>query len=309
MRGQARPGQLNAPKGGALAVSLAAGPLPAVTALAFRGDCAAACGRDLRPGRLVGPSRRAARGAISEIAGPVHALAFSRDGRRLALGAGLPARSGVVRVYTVPDGTLIHDFTGHDRRGVRGGSAARRRTACLGLLRPDRPAVEPRTRNFRRGLSRTFRFCVLALLHTRWPLAFFLRKDRTIKRINTRTLKEERTYSEHNEEVFAVAAHPDGKRFVSAGGEPQIRWWSYDGEKSQTRRGGHSGSVHQLAFSGDGRWLISSGSDNIVRLWNGRRVSRSSSFRPPNGSTPRPFRTTASLPPAAAGTAWSASGI
>ena len=91
--------------------------------------------------------------------------------------------------------------------------------------------------------------------------SFSAGKDRTIKRINTRTLKEERTYSGHNDEVLAVAAHPDGKRFVSAGGEPQIRWWSFDGEKPQARRGGHSGPVHQLAFSGDGRWLISSGGD------------------------------------------------
>ena len=94
----------DAPKGGALAVSLRVGPLPAVTALAFRGDgrllAVGTYGQvllwDLQDG---GPA-----GAIREIPGPVHALAFSRDGRRLAVGAGLPARSGVARVYTVPDG-------------------------------------------------------------------------------------------------------------------------------------------------------------------------------------------------------------
>ncbi len=51
---------------------------------------AAACGRDLRPGCLVGPSGRRARGGDPQIPGSAFtALAFSRDGRRLALGAGL----------------------------------------------------------------------------------------------------------------------------------------------------------------------------------------------------------------------------
>ena len=67
-------------------------------------------------------------------------------------------------------------------------------------------------------------------------------KDRTIKRINVRTLKEERTYSGHDEDVFAVAVHPDGKRFVSAGNEPQLRWWNLDGDKPSARRGGSFGA-------------------------------------------------------------------
>ncbi len=62
-------------------------------------------------------------------------------------------------------------------------------------------------------------------------------KDRTIKRIDVRTLKEERTYSGHDQDVMALAVHPDGKRFVSAGEEPQIRWWTLDGDKPIVRDG------------------------------------------------------------------------
>ena len=263
------PGSLDAPKGGALAVSLRVGPLPAVTALAFRGDgrllAVGSYGQvllwDLQDG---GPA-----GAIREIPGPVHALAFSRDGRRLAVGAGLPARSGVARLYTVPDGALIHDFAGHDD------------VVFAVALRPDGSQLA--TASFDQtvrlwdlgqggaaGVFRGHSDFVYSLSYTPDGRSLFTgAKDRTIKRLNARTLKEERTYSEHNEEVLSVAVHPDGKRFVSAGGEPQVRWWGLDGDKSQAQQGGHSGSVHQLAFSGDGRWLISSGSDKSVRLWNG----------------------------------------
>jgi hypothetical protein len=259
-----------APKGGALCVSIRIGPLPPVTALAFSGDerllAVATYGQvvlwDLFDGCPAG--------SIQEIPGPVHALAFSRDGRRLALGAGLPARSGLVRVYTVPDGTKIHDFAGHDDvvfalalrpDGAQLASASFDQTVRfwnLGLDRPD-------------GVFRGHSDFVYAVAYTPDGRSLVTGgKDRTIKRIDTRTLKEIRTYSGHDDEVLAMAVHPDGKRFVSAGNEPQIRWWNFQEDKPQARRGGHSGPVQQLAFSGDGQRLISAGGDRTVRLWNGK---------------------------------------
>jgi WD40 repeat protein len=263
------PGTLNAVQGGALSVSLQIGPLPAVTALALRGDsrllAVGTYGQvvlwDLYDGRPAG--------ALVDIPGPVHALAFNRDGRRLAVGAGLPARSGAVRIYSVPDGTLIHDFEGHDDvvysvafrpDGAQLASASFDQTVRLwnlGLGRAD-------------GVFRGHSDFVYSVTYTPDGRTLMTSgKDRTIQRINVRTLKEERTYSGHDEDVLAVAMHPDGKRFVSAGNEPQLRWWNLDGDKPSARRGGHSGPVQQLAFSGDGRRLISAAGDGSVRLWDG----------------------------------------
>jgi len=264
------PGTLNAPQGGALAVALSIGPLPAVSALALRGDSRLlAVGTysqvvlwDLYDGRPAA--------ALGDILGPVHALAFSRDGRRLAVGAGLPARSGVVRVYSVPDGSLIHDFAGHDDvvyavalrpDGAQLASASFDQTVRLWSLGSGRPE----------GAFRGHSDFVYSVTYTPDGRALLTGgKDRTVKRINVRTLKEERTYSGHDEDVLSVAVHPDGMRFVSAGNEPQIRWWNMDGDKPSAQRGGHSAPVQQLAFSGDGRRLISAGGDHSVRLWDGK---------------------------------------
>jgi WD40 repeat protein len=266
---QLAPKTLSTTRGGPLAIVLPVGPLPAVCSLAFRGDnrllAVGTYGQvvlwDLVDGQPAG--------VILAIPGPVHALAFSRDGRRLVVGAGLPARSGVVRVYSVPDGTLIDEFSGHKDvvfavalrpDGTQLASASFDQTVRLWNLAQGRPA----------GTFQGHSDFVYAVAYT--PDGRHLLtsgKDRTIKRIDARSLEEERTYSGHNQDVMALAAHPDGKRFVTAGEEPQIRWWTLDGDKPVSRRGGHGGPVHQLAFSGDGRRLISAAGDRSVRLWDG----------------------------------------
>jgi WD40 repeat protein len=264
------PGSASAPLGGALAVTLRIGPLPPVTALAFSADnrllAVGTYGQvelwDLHDGRPAG--------SLVSIPGPVHALAFSRDGRRLALGAGLPARSGLVQVYTVPDGTKVHDFAGHDDvvcalairpDGAQLASASFDQTLRLWNLGLDRPD----------GVFRGHSDFVNAVAYTPDGRALLTAgKDRMIKRISVGTLKEERTYSGHDDDVLALAAHPDGKRFVSSGNEPQIRWWNFQEDKPKAQRGGHSGPVQQLVFSGNGQRLISSGGEGTVRLWDGQ---------------------------------------
>jgi len=255
--------------GGPLQLALKVGPMPAVNAVAFRGD-----GQHLAVGthgQVLLWDLESARPTLTldQIPGPIHALVFNQAGTQLAVGSGLPARTGLVRVYSIPDGKLLHDLQGHDDLvfglafkpdGTQLASASFDQKVKLW----DLPSGK---------LAGTFEghsdFVYEVAYLPDGQSLLTAGKDRTIKLIDLKTLKEKQTYSNHQEDVMAIGVAPDGKRFVSAGLEPQLRWWNYKESKPENRMGGHGGPVHQLAFSGDGKTLISAGGDSSVRVWDG----------------------------------------
>jgi RNA polymerase sigma factor (sigma-70 family) len=74
--------------------------------------------------------------------------------------------------------------------------------------------------------------------------------------------------SGHASPITTLAYAPDGRTLASAGADGAIRLWDVAARSPRTVLGGHSGAVRALAFSRDGTMLASGGDDRTVRLWD-----------------------------------------
>ena len=92
--------------------------------------------------------------------------------------------------------------------------------------------------------------------------------DRTVRLWDPVTGAEQATLTGHTGRVYAVAFSPDGRRLASAGRDRTVRLWDPATGAEQATLTGHTGRVHAVAFSPDGRRLASAGQDGMVRLWD-----------------------------------------
>jgi WD40 repeat protein len=70
----------------------------------------------------------------------------------------------------------------------------------------------------------------------------------------------------HEDVVFSVAFHPDGKRLASASFDKTVKIWNLTTHKAERTLTGHSDFVYAVAFSPDGKWLVSASKDRSVKL-------------------------------------------
>jgi WD40 repeat protein len=266
-----------------LELTLKAGPLPPVTAVAYSPDgqrlAVGSYGQvtiwDLRTGSPVK--------VLTSVLGAVNDVRFSPDGKLLAVGGGQPSARGDLRLFQTDTWQLAGHLGGHDDvvfsvsfspDSKRLASASFDKTVRIWELGAQKQLLKLDAHS-------DFVYAVSFSADGKWLAS--CSKDKSVKVVDAATGKSRFTFSGMNEDVLATAVHPDGKSVVSSGFEPAISWWAIrdgaaeSGQASASPRirnqGGHGVAVHELTFSKDGKLLVSAGGDGTVRIWNGENGS------------------------------------
>jgi dipeptidyl aminopeptidase/acylaminoacyl peptidase len=205
----------------------------------------------------------------------VTALAFSRNGSRLAVASGNPGKSGEVRLYAIssaglanskPERTLdahadiIYDLTfspdgktlattGYDRL-IKLWDTTTGKEA--NVLKDHSDTVY--------GLSFSPDGTYLASVSA----------DRAVKIWEAASGKRLYTLSDSTDWVYAVAWSPDGKHVAAAGVDKSVRVWQVtaDGVKLVHSVFAHEKPAVRLAYTADGQTLYSVGEDGVLKAWD-----------------------------------------
>ena len=215
---------------------------------------------------------------------PVHFVAFSSDGARIASAS----RDETVKLWDVATGHLIRTFEGHtshvnavafshDGAAVLSGSGNQ---YTSGATEDDRTL---RLWNVTTGqLIRIFEGHTSSVN----SVAFSpdgtrvlsgsgyqvstdpARNERTLRLWDVTTGQMLRTIEGHQGAVLSVAFSPDGARIVSGSSDKTIVLWDATTGRLLRKLEGHAGSVNSVAFSPDGSRLLSGSKDKTLRLWD-----------------------------------------
>ena len=209
--------------------------------------------------------------------GSVDAIAFSPDGRFIAVAGGHTGRMGEVLIVSAhtwktvamlvgPDDTVQAVAWSPDGRTVAGGSYDH--MVYLWHM----PATVPNRANIimvkPRLTLRDHTDAVYGVSFSRdGTKVASAASDRTVKIWSVATGQRIVTLSESTGELYTVAFKPNGNQIAAAGADRIIRVWDVSSGALLHSGFAHDGAILKLVYSHDGSQLISAGEDMAVKQW------------------------------------------
>ncbi|CAE6381437.1 unnamed protein product [Rhizoctonia solani] len=249
-------------------------PHPVLHAAFFPGDRYIACGleSDECPMVILSTSTgEQAPGWHMQQGSPMRVISFSPDGRHAVTGH----NSGDILLWSVQDGTIIHELTKVHSNWIRSivfsPSGNKLLTASLdGTVYAWDPQSDYGDPWLFGRHQKDARCVVFSPDGTR---AISCSEDRTVKLWNAlhSTSSDHHPWKAPTSPVLSVAVSPDGSRIAAASGDHAIYMFSvYDGAATLEPLAAHTNAVNSIAFSHDGRYIASGGADHAICLWDGR---------------------------------------
>ncbi len=200
--------------------------------------------------------------------GMLGSVAFSPDGKRLALGAGgRLGDPGRVEILDTATGKQIHNLKGHAREVVSVAFSPDGKYLASASHDETVKVWDPATGKELWTLKGHADFVKCVAFSPDGTRLASGGANGMVKLWDLASGRELRTLSGHTNIVMGLAFSPDGKRLASASWDRTIKVWQTEGEDLLTLRG-HFGGVMGVAFSPDGKRLASGSMDGTTRLWD-----------------------------------------
>ncbi|PYV10317.1 MAG: hypothetical protein DMG23_08085 [Acidobacteria bacterium] len=201
------------------------------------------------------------------VASPVSAMAFSPDGKLLAVGG-----YGEVRLLDPSGGSTVAAFPGHSDlvRALAFSPDGKWLAAAGGL--PARMGEIKIWDLQTHQLLRTMmghKDCIYSVaVSPDGKLIASASYDKLVKLWDPGTGKEVRTLKDHIDAVFAVAFSPDGKRLASGAADRTVKIWDVASGQRLFTLGEPLDGVSSIAFRPSGNQIAAAGADKLIRTWD-----------------------------------------
>ena len=253
-----------------------------VAALAYRPDGKLLAASGWREVELIDPTTGDVVGKLPGQTGDVTALAFSRDGLRLAVASGSPGTAGEVRLYkaaagAMPAGPPVQTIAAHN--DVILDAVFSPDGTTLATCGYDRliKLWNTQTGQLLRELKDHSDAVYAVTFSPDGALLASGSADRAVKVWEVADGKRLYTLSDSTDWVYSVAWSPDGHRLAAGGVDKSLRVWEVSGREGRLANAvfAHEGPIVRVAWSTDGKTLYSVSEDRIAKAWDaGRMVER-----------------------------------
>jgi WD40 repeat protein len=222
------------------------------------------------------------------LADRVLSLDFSRDGKRLATGGGVPARGGELKIWNVADGRLLRHIAGaHDDTvfGVRFSSDGQR----LATVSADRfvKIFDASSGDIIRVLGGHTAHVLGVSWKADGRLLVTCGADSVLKLWDAETGALARTMKggiydngRYKREVTAVSFIGDSEEILAASGDGTVRLHRVSSDNDVLKFNGAKGYQYAVAVTPNGRVVIAAGSDGVLRVWSGHDQKPKQVFAP-----------------------------
>ncbi|HEX3149921.1 MAG TPA: WD40 repeat domain-containing protein, partial [Gemmataceae bacterium] len=216
----------------------------------------------------------------------VTAIAFSHDGKRLAIASGDPGKSGVVKLYSVDEKAMrfepMGELTGaKDVQYTLDFAPDHKTLAVAGYDRIIR-IWDTDARSIIRELKDHSDTIYAVAFSPDGKLIASASADRAVKVWDPATGKRLYTLSDATDWVYALTWHPDGKRLAAAGVDKSIRVWEATPEAGKLVQSvfAHTQPVTRLEYSKDGQFLYSASEGKNIKKWDAAKMVEKLTFPP-----------------------------